>query len=432
MSNRLRSVVVLVPFFLLMASCGDGDGTETPTGPGADVTGLRVPEDFPTLYDALAAATTADTISLAAGRYTVDASIDRGVAIRGRTGDPADVVLLDSRLVVRASAGQHVTLQDVGLRGGDTLVTLQSDADLTLTGCHLAVAELGILHAGAGGLSLRDCDLDTLGAAGAVVVSGGGTIDWSGGQVRRCRATQAVLDLQPGARGVLTGVTFLEGPRYGIRHRGADLTLTDCTFRDALGPGLVVAPGARATLTGCRFTAGIWPAVEVGGMLTAETTVVAWGQGPAAAMQVSSPGRVSLARVTIHDGDAPALELADGAEVSLAASLLTAVAVPMVAWSGSSATSLAVDRVDAWVPGQSAWAGLEGVREAGQDNREVDPLYCGDDDLRLQDQTPVPGWGGLPVGCVDRVQPPRWNELKKSWTSVRSNRSGAAPSAVSR
>ena len=55
---------------------------------------LDVPGDFPTVADALAAATAGDTVSIAPGRHTVRAlQVPSGITLRGATGDPHDVIL---------------------------------------------------------------------------------------------------------------------------------------------------------------------------------------------------------------------------------------------------------------------------------------------------------------------------------------------------
>ncbi len=395
MPLRLLALLIML---VALAGCGGDDDGPTVQPPPTD-TGLLVPEDYPTLYDALAAAGPTDEVSLAPGVYTVDASIERGVTVRRRQHVEGEVRLVDSRLVVRAPAGDHVVLEGLTMVGGDTLISVPGGADVTLSGCRLARAVLGILHPVSGDLELADCDLDSLGPGGALVVGGAARLSFIGGNVRACEADQAVIDLRDEVWAGISQVNFVDCPRYTIRQRGVTMSVGRCTFVRATGPSLVVGAGSRGDVDDCTFVDSVWPVAEVGGDLTLDPVVIARGLGDGPAVQVNPGGDLFLGNVTVHDGAGPAVAMAAGATVSVYRSLLTSLAVPVVAGPGVTSATLEFDEVDAWVPGLSAWAGLEDLRDAGAGNLEVDPLYCGAADLRLQVGSPVAGWGGLPVGC---------------------------------
>ncbi|MEZ4389037.1 MAG: hypothetical protein R3D98_15935 [Candidatus Krumholzibacteriia bacterium] len=394
---RLRPLALLLLLLVLtLVGCGKDDAIVDP--PPAD-TGLRVPEDYATLYDALAAAGLTDEVSLAPGAYTVDASLDRGVTVRARRFTAGEVRLLDSRLTVRAPAGDRVVLEGLTMIGGDTLVSAPGGADLALVACRLVRATLGVLYTVDGDLDLVDCDLDSLGRGGAVHVGGQARLTWQGGAVRACTADQAVIDLRDEARASIASVTFVDCPRYTIRHRGLTLELDGCGFVQATGPSLAVGAGAVAHAGGTAFLDSAWPAIEVAGQLTLDPCLIAGGLGDGPAIQLNAGGALFMVDTTVHDGAGPALTMAAGAAATVSRSLLTWLAAPLATGAGATVAALTFDNVDAWAPGLSAWSGLEAMRDAGQGNRETDPLYCSPDDLRLQAGSPVAGWGGLQVGC---------------------------------
>ncbi len=429
MTRRLApSLVSALIFILAITGCG-GDGDDPPvTPPELPVeTGLLVPEDYPTIADAVAAARadgSSREVSLAAGEYTVDLSLDWSVTLRRRSGLLGEVRLIDSRLTVRAGSEDTVRLRGLVFVGGDTALAVPGDAVVVVDSCRIRNAVLGIQHTGAGALALdtvefvdclgsgaihvadaasltlvdctfRDCQSDE---AGVVRVAGTTPLIWRGGRLDGCASDQTVVSVEDAAGGAMDGVIVTFCTPYTVRHRGDLLTLTDCWFEMQSGTSLGVGSGSRAEVSGCHFRQAVWPVMDVGGEVAVSACVVFDGLGHGPALLLGDGGRLTADAITVHQGAGPLLSLGAGATADLTACLVTQLAVPMAVGDTS---ALAMTACDLWVSGASAWSGLEAVRDAGEGNVEVDPLYCdgASGDLRLQDGTPAAGMGALGVGC---------------------------------
>lgn len=429
MKLRPLSLLALILVLAAITGCGSDDDpppTTPPPPPGEQ--GLRVPEDYPTIVDALAVAFAGPerAVSLAAGDYTVDASLDEPVTLRCRPGQVGQVRLVDSRLVVRAHA-DTVALHGLVLAGGDTLLTVLGAATVTLDSCRIQDAVLGIQHTGGGGLAVTDSRIHhcsgggaihahgaasfglhnttieqcTAGESGVAQVTGATVLDWTDVRLDVCTGDQAVLNLEDTAGGTIDGLIATFCPPYTVRHRGGALTLRDAWFEFQSGTSVAVGLGSRLTLEECRFLQCVWPVLEVGGVADMGSCVVYDGAGPAAAWLVGDGGELTAARCTVHQGAGPLVDAGQGASVDLDDLLATDLTTPMAA---GSLAGLTMDGCDLWLAsGADAWEGLTAVRDAGAGNLELDPEYCDPDhgDLRLQITTPVPGLGALPVGCGD-------------------------------
>jgi len=422
------ATVCLVALAAVISGCGDdgGDPPVTPPDPPV-VTGLLVPEDYPTVADAVAAARAdgaSREVSLAPGDYTVDLSLEWTVTLSGRGDLLGEVRLIDSRLTVRADAADTVRLRGLVFDGGDTVLAVPGDAVVMVDVCRIQNAVLGIQHTGSGALeldtvefvdcrgsgaihvadaaafelrdcTLRDCQSDEV---GVVRVAGATPMIWQGGRLDSCAGDQAVVSVEEAAGGTMDGVIITFGTPHTVRHRGDRLTLTDCWFEMQSGTSLGVGAGSRAVVTGCRFRQAAWPVVDIGGEVDLTACVVFDGLGDGPVVLLGAGGVLTADRLTVHDGAGPLLSLGGGATADFTGCLATQLAVPMASGDTS---ALTMNACDLWTPGASAWSGLEAVRDAGEGNLEVDPLYCdgASGDLRLQDGTPAAAMGALGVGC---------------------------------
>jgi hypothetical protein len=417
----LLALALALPLF----GCGgdDDDGGPGPIEPPPPG-GLLVPEEYATIVDALAFADVGDTVSLAAGSYTVDASVERAVTIRGR--EPG-VVLTDSRFTVRASGIGAVRLEDLAMTGGDTALVVQGDMMVEVYGVTFADLALGILHRGDGTLVVDRSSFTGLGPGGAVhgqaeasvnlhtvtvtdCTAGDRGVVWVGeaaglsiseAEFAGCTASQAVVNLETSLGAGLMDVSFVDCIPYAVRHRARDLGLMRCAFDGLEFPAVAVGEGSTAEIDSCAFTGGRWPQLEVGGELDVTTSVITAGSGDEPAIMVGAGGVVSMDLCTVHSGVGPWVSVGSGATLEALRSLVTEVAVPAVRRLDPAPAQIALDYCDLWDPVLEAWEGLEAQRDDGEGNVSVDPLYCdpGVGDLRLQTGTPVPTWGALDVGC---------------------------------
>ncbi|MBD3220217.1 hypothetical protein GF314_03165 [bacterium] len=434
MTTRLR-FRSLVPALLMaavlampLAGCSgdDGDGPVDPPPPDPPAGGRLVPEDYPTLIDALAAAAPGDTVSLAAGTYTVDASLDRAVTIRART--TGEVALTGSRLTVRAGAGAGGAVRLVGLAfsGGDTALVVQGASDVSADSCSFTSLVCGVLHTGSGILDLNAVSFDAMsGGALHTVDAGRVTIDglevtastagergviWSrgtsdlvirSGRLAATTAAQAVLDLETTGQVVLEDLAFEDCGPYPVRRKSGPLTMTGCRFNDLTAPAVGLGPDAATTIDACEFARSTWPAIEAAGTVTLTGSAFVDGRGDGAAILVTDGAEVTIDRATFHGAPGPWLRLGSGAVVAVSRTLVTDLAVPAIVREDLAPAQLTLDQCDLWHPSLAAWTGLEFERDAGEGNLETDPLYCdpGAWDLRLQAGSPVAGWGAFGVGC---------------------------------
>ena len=335
MLRHLLNVFALLVATALIGCGGDDDPPPTtPPGPAPPTRTCGCPRDYPTIVDALAAAFQGDgrTVSLAAGDYTVDASLDHAVSLRCRPGQAGLVRLLDSRLTVRADT-DTVTLHGLVLAGDDTLLSVPGAATVLVDSCRIQDAVLGILHTGGGALTLRDTritqcngsgalhahgtarlqlhrttiDQCTAGETGVIHATGATNLSWHDVSLASCTADQAVLNLTDTTSGEIDGLMTSFCTPYTVRHRGGALTVRDAWFQLQAGTSVAVGAGSTLTLDACRFLQCVWPVVEVGGTAEIWSTVVFDGAGPGPAWLVGDGGTVSAANCTVHRGAGPLL-----------------------------------------------------------------------------------------------------------------------------
>ncbi len=181
---------------------------------------LSVPSAYPTLQDALDAATPGDTILLADGDHTGSAVVQVDVTIRG-TGSANCTLHNDgAEETLRITAGTAITLSGLTLDGGGRRAI---EVEGTLVGSDLAVENLGVQGSQVAGLALN--------------VHPGAVVDITG-----LRATEQVV----GGAGALLEVV------------GATVTLSNCELAEGDGnwAGLIYGIDATLALQDCALHSG--------------------------------------------------------------------------------------------------------------------------------------------------------------------------------
>ena len=126
---------------------------------------LRVPQDEPSLHDAVIRAGSGVTVEIAPGTYRLDRTLEvasAGIVIRGSGATPADVVLSGAAQLVPtavAVSGSHVTLENLTVAGARTTGLLVSGNAVGLTDVHVRGGPLsrdGIVLEGVHGAGLVD------------------------------------------------------------------------------------------------------------------------------------------------------------------------------------------------------------------------------------------------------------------------------------
>jgi predicted outer membrane repeat protein len=154
---------------------------------------LAVPDDYPTLADAVADAGDHDVILLGDG--TFDGPIDpagRTLTIAGQGKEKSVIRGTTAGPVVSISGGETLTLRDLAITGaaGDEGGAIRCDGG-AVVGSGLSLAN-NVAYRGAGIAALSDCevtfrDVDATGNLaydkGAAAYTYTGTIDWSGGYI---------------------------------------------------------------------------------------------------------------------------------------------------------------------------------------------------------------------------------------------------------
>ena len=129
---------------------------------------LRVPQDEPSLHDAVIRAGSGVTVEIAPGTYRLDRTLEvasSGIVIRGSGSTPGDVVLSGAANLVPtavAVSGSHVTLENLTVAGARTTGLHVSGNAVGVTDVHVRGGPLsrdGIVLAGVTGVGLVDVDV---------------------------------------------------------------------------------------------------------------------------------------------------------------------------------------------------------------------------------------------------------------------------------
>jgi predicted outer membrane repeat protein len=268
-SGRIRHAVIA-------SSCLLVAGASTAQ---ADI--INVPDDYPTIQEAIDAADDGDEVVIAQGEYFENIDLD-GKAITVRSTDPTDAAVVANTIIngggvtsvvtCHSSEGPDTVLNglvitngDDGLEGGG----LSCHASPTVINCTFSenVADLG------GGIRcshnpiIHNCTFsrNTAGAGGAIFSDGNPTLT-------KCAFIKNTADSGGGVFAIydsliMTGCTFIGNVATGdggwakgsAVHGMCEITrLYDCTFTDnsctGLGGGVYITACFYGTLTNCEIT----------------------------------------------------------------------------------------------------------------------------------------------------------------------------------
>ena len=244
---------------------------------------LKVPDDFPTITEALAAARTNDKVRVGRGTFTESLMLDVKVDLEG-AGREATIIQCEAKsasvvLVTREASGSRIAglaLQQTGmvLTAERYPVALADGSELSLEDCHLEHGSgHGVAVINGGRARLRNVRVVKCGWDGLAVNGEGSSAEavdcrfesnfhhgvdaWGGGRVaiRKSRAT----------RNGLAGVVLMS--------RGIRSEIIQCTIDGNREVGVSVSDGARALLRANRVQGNL-----LGGFLVE-------GDGTVAAME---------------------------------------------------------------------------------------------------------------------------------------------------
>ena len=177
---------------------------------------LRVPQDEPSLHDAVIRAQPGVTVEVAAGTYRLDRTLEvrsADVVIRGTGETPGDVVLSGAADLLPTAvsvSGSHVTLENLTIAGARTTGLLVSGNAVGVTDVHVWGGPLsrdGIVLDGVTGAGLAD-----------VVVSG---MTRAAVQIRNCPSCGVAIH-RLDAAGSLVGLHLRDAA--GVVVHGATIT----------------------------------------------------------------------------------------------------------------------------------------------------------------------------------------------------------------
>ena len=190
--------------------------------PGMRSAALVVPDNYPTLEAAYAAASEGQVITLRPGKYTLKEGLilDKNIIIRGETGKPEDVVVECRHSHVFTIRSGNPTLQCISIR---------NDGNVRADG----VEYFAVLIEG-GSPKLFRCDIVSEHSIGICVL---GEETSTTSVLERCTVHSC------GSVGILF-TYFAQG------------TVRDCDIYENTGGGVLVGKGGNPTVRGCRIHDG--------------------------------------------------------------------------------------------------------------------------------------------------------------------------------
>ncbi len=362
---------------------------------------LRVPADFSSLADALAAATAGDQVILSPGIHTAfNVDLVGGVTIVGDPDAPDRVVL--------SAGGQGRVLRAESLDLPAILIGLTL-SDGRADGTNSYDASGGGLLVSRAEVRLEDCRLVDNHAAGS-----GGSLRVAHGDVVLVRCELSGNSAGKGGGGM--DVSY-----------GASGDALDCTFADnesAWGGGVAVRATSDAALRRCRLVSnrsltgpglGGGLACDLGAAPLLNQTLIADNVARhGAGLYVASDAAPELHLVTMDGNEA---EEAGGgiycrdATTSLDRSIISNNVGAAVTCPGDDQLTVTGSVIHGNSGGD--WTGQLAARLGVDGNLNVDPLFCGADDRHLQDgspcapeNSPVGLVGALGVDCASAVDVP--------------------------
>ncbi len=249
---------------------------------------------YPTIGDALAAATDDTVIAVAPGTYS-EAIYVSNKRLRLTVAEPGEPVILDASQLGHPTVscrGGALAIDGFTLRSGDAPVVVARGTQLSLTGCDLSARYGSGVDLTGGSIELRRCGIAGT-QFGVIVEDAPGTID-------DCQITDAAEDgmiVRIGADPVITGCVIRGCGRRGIyvyqfgrptieaceitqtgdaaivvAHQSSPL-IRRCDIHDTRGVGISFARGCAGSVEECRVENTGVPAIEIADGAT--TTVVA-------------------------------------------------------------------------------------------------------------------------------------------------------------
>ncbi|MET8148626.1 right-handed parallel beta-helix repeat-containing protein [Actinoplanes sp. NPDC049668] len=241
------------------------------------------PGAFPTIGDALTAATEDSVVSVSPGTYYEALFItDRDIALVAAEG--AGTVTIDTSASTYPTVscdGGRVELRDLALKAGDAPVVIADRTRLTMSGCTLSA-----------------------GHGAAITVRSRSEFE-----LNRCKVT---------------------GARHGLIVEDADGTVDGCEFADLTDDGIIVRIGAAPTIRTTTVTrcAGRGIYVYQYGKPTIEACDISQTSGTAVA--VAHQSAPVLIRCRIHDTRGPAISFGKGCQGTVDACTFENTGLPAI------------------------------------------------------------------------------------------------------
>lgn len=199
----------------------------------ADADTLLVPQDFPTVQAAVTAAGPGDVIEIRGGRYAEDVvvTLKTDLTLVGK----GSVTLTPAGTGLTADRCTNLVVEKIKVRGGATGFDLQDCSTVRLTRCSVKGVSVDGIHAAGSsnvrieGAKIKDCDRDGISFA----------------------------DEEPGrpvTGGEITGCKLIDLDEDGIDILGSDVTVTNCSVKNADDDGFEADDGGSGpvTFTGCK------------------------------------------------------------------------------------------------------------------------------------------------------------------------------------
>lgn len=280
----------------------------------------RRPGAYPTIGEALAAATPGTVVSVDAGEYVENLSLT-GLEVTVNGSEGAVLVARDRYAPLVDVRGGSVTLSGLTLRSGDAPGVLAAGGRLQLSGCRISAGfGPGVRASDRVALTVEDCTISGA-QQGLLIEDAGGTI---------------------------TGTTIEDVADDGVVVRlGADPVLRNCTIVRCGYRGVYVYESGRPTLEGCTVTG----TRDVG---------IAVTQGSAPVLRRCTVGDTGAVGISVDRGCGGRIEgcEVDGA-ISIAEGATTTVTAAAATVDPGSADS---GKVDALLAQLDEMVGLEGVK----------------------------------------------------------------------
>ncbi|MEU3628610.1 ATPase [Amycolatopsis coloradensis] len=265
----------------------------TTSTPGRALLVASRPGAYPTIGDALSAATDGAVITVSGGEYaetvevtgirvTLAAARDAIVVIDGRGADRPVFRATGGALVLKgiellADTSSAVVADDAGLTmdrctvsgGRGPAVTIRGSMPFEVTGCVISAAEQGIVIDGAPG-RLEDTTVEDMTGDGITIGFGADPV------VRNCTVTGCGLRgfyvyqyARPVIEGCVIANTGYEG--ISVAHHSTPV-LKRCTVSDVGGSGIVFGAGCGGSVTACRVENTAEPGIAIAESATATVT----------------------------------------------------------------------------------------------------------------------------------------------------------------